>query len=532
MDFATLLCVFATITPPPQHFFTKRIRLALPLLLLLGACGGGGGGSDSPSTAVRQEPAPPRVVSEPSTPTEPRSTVNLPSLGGSRDTSIKYLFQADLDRYPELEPFLDEAMLPWYDLEFVDDTDEEPGLIRINPASDFWTANPQVDLPNDGEYEFNVERPHKGKGWAKVNENDFIRFSTDAHEVLLDPSRAIHITPEELTSKFLSWSYRLNEAIYTGYHQWLRHLDYDPGEMPIEIKPTEDPRDIAYWTSDGDKVVLGSQWLFGVYYDYVHGNEVEFNNALDHLSLVITHEAAHQFKYYHPNGTDNGCTPGLRCHAPYGSGSVASYDHHLGRSVNYGVTEEDIKHIPNATYNDNPESVYVVTKDSPMGEYGVWITHYFKVTGKTIPGASFGGDYEVFDSISAYGFLDNNSWDDQLPSGSATYSGTDNFVGADMSHHFLGALLRADANLIYQFGSSTSGNMSLTIDDFEVYDGDIWRTQNGSITYRLGCEADGFCGTEDGYTVESWFGSNGQYVGGHVEDFQNEYVGAFVAERD
>ena len=50
-----------------------------------------------------------------------------------------------------------------------------------------------------------------------------------------------------------------------------------------------------------------------------------------------------------------------------------------------------------------------------------------------------------------------------------------------MSHHSLGALLRADANLIYQFSSSTSGNMSLTIDDFEVYLGDIWRAQGGSI---------------------------------------------------
>ena len=158
-----LICAFPTITPPPQHFFTKRIRLALPLLLLLGACGGGGSGS--PSTAVRQEPAPPRVVSEPSTPTEPRSTVNLPSLGGSRDTSIKYLFQADLDKTPEAEPYLDEVLLPWYEVKFVDDDiDGEPGLMRRNPSSTAWVANPQVDLPNDGEYGFNVERPHKGKG--------------------------------------------------------------------------------------------------------------------------------------------------------------------------------------------------------------------------------------------------------------------------------------------------------------------------------------------------------------------------------
>ena len=50
--------------------------------------------------------------------------------------------------------------------------------------------------------------------------------------------------------------------------------------------------------------------------------------------------------------------------------------------------------------------------------------------------------------------------------------------------------------------------------------------------HRLSCDANGYCGTEDGYTVESWFGSNGQYVGGDIEDIDNEYVGAFAAEKD
>ena len=419
----------------------------------------------------------------------------------------------------------------WYDLEFVDETDEEPGLIRVNPASDFWYANPQVDLPNDGQFGFNVERPHKGKGWAKLNENDFITHLQEGRDYLYYNT---NLTDDEITSNNFTWTYRIQEAIYTGYHQWLRHLDYDPGELPIEIKPTGDPREIAYWTSDGDKVVLGSEWLLNVYYDYSVGNDQQLNAALDQLAWVITHEAAHQFRYNNPNGLTRGCSDGSGCHAPLGSSSVVSYDAHLlGSSVNYGVTEEDVKHIPNATYNDSPFSEYEVSKNSPMGEYGVWITHYFEVTGKTIHGATFGGNYEVFDSISAFGFIDvDNSWDDQLPSGSATYSGTDNFVGADMSHHFLGALLRADANLTYTFGSLTSGDMSLTVDDFEVYHGGIWRNQNGSITYQLECDSTGYCGTEDGYTAESWFGSDGQYVGGQVEDIDHEYVGAFVIEKD
>ena len=165
------------------------------------------------------------------------------------------------------------------------------------------------------------------------------------------------------------------------------------------------------------------------------------------------------------------------------------------------------------------------------------IGNYFKVTGKTRSGTFLDGSPNVFDYINAHGFVDTGVswWDDQLPYGLFTYSVTDTFVGADMSRHFLGDLLRADANLVYQSRSRTSGEMRLTIDDFEVYYTDpdnnsIWRKQNGSITYRLDCEVN-YCSTNDGSTVELWFGSNGQYVGGYVEDIDNEYVGSFVAER-
>lgn len=372
----------------------------------------------------------------------------------------------------------------------------------------------------------------QGKGWVKVNIDDATTHLIEGAEFLYDNT---YLTEDEILSNTLTWIYRLSEATYRGYHQWLRHLDYDPGELTVRIGHSNSA---AHYDPVRDHVVLGEDWLLKAYYYYSVGNTQEINAALEQLTWIITHEAAHQFGYYNPSGIADGCGGGSGCHAPYGSGSVVSYDAHLGLSTNYGVTEEDVKHIPNATYNDNPYSEYKVSKDSPMGEYGVWITHDFEVTGKTIPGATFGGNYKVFDSISSYGFVtDSDLWDDQLPSGSATYSGNDNFIGTDMSAHFLGSLLRADANLVYQFGSTTSGNMSLTIDDFEVYRQDfngnpIWRTQNGSITYRLNCESDGYCGTEDKYTVESWFGLDGQYVGGQLEDIDNEYVGAFVAERD
>lgn len=443
-----------------------------------------------------------------------------PSPGGSRDTSIKYLFQAALNENPGSEPYLVEALLPWYDL------NDKRGLIRVNPSSIAWYANPQASLPNGSQFGFNVERPHKGRGWVYMNADDVNKHLLEGTQYLKDNT---DLSNEELASGLFTWIYRLNEAAYTGYNQWLRHLDYDPGELTIRIGPTDG---IAHYDSYNNWVMLDEDWLLEAYYYYSVGDTEQWNAVLDQLTWVITHEAAHQFGYNNSDGTTDGCET-TRCHAPYGSGSVVSYDAHLGLSTNYGVTEEDVKHIPNATYNDSPYSDYRVSKDSPMGEYGVWITHYFEVTGKTIPGATFGGDYAVSDSISSYGFVtDSDLWDDQLPSGSATYSGEDNFVGADMSAHYLGALLRADANLVYQFGSTASGNMSLTIDDFEVYNGDIWRNQSGSITYRLSCESDGYCGTEDGYTVDSWFGLDGQYVGGQLEDIDNEYVGAFVAEKE
>ena len=525
-----------------RNFHFSSVLLAS--VLLVGCGGGSGGGSGGNNQTIgsggqqlsSSEPEPNPPSSSIVTPSpRPEIVVNLQSPGGSRDTDIKYLFQAELDKTPEAEPYLDEALLPWYEVKFADDDiGGEPGLIRINPSSSAWTANPQVDLPNDGEYGFNVERPHKGKGWVKLNEDEFNAHLLEGTQFLYDNT---YLTNDELISGLFTWGYRLYEAIYTGYNQWLRHLDYDPGQLDIGIADLGPRAKGAYYPFTNE-VKIDSKWLLNAYYYYSVGNTQQSNAALDELSHLITHEAAHQFGYNNPNGDSEGCGDGSKCHGPIGSGSVTSYDHHKGLSVNYGVTEEDVKHIPNATYNDDPYSDYKVSKDSPMGEYGVWITHYFKVTGKTIPGATFGGDYEVFDSIISHGFVtDSDLWDDQLPSGSATYSGEDNFIGTDMSAHFLSALLRADANLVYQFGSSTSGNMSLTIDNFEVYHQDfnnnpIWRNQTGSITYGLSCEADGYCGTEDGYTVESWFGLDGQYVGGQLEDIDNEYVGAFVAEKD
>lgn len=165
--------------------------------LIVGCGGGSGGGSGGTNQAIgpgssQSDPGPPPAP-VPSTP-----PVNLQSPGGLRDTSIKYLFQAELDKNPEVEPYLDELLIPWYDLEFVDDEiGGERGLERINPSSTGWVANPQVDLPNDGEYGFNVERPHKGKGWVKVNEDDAVTHLIEGAEFLYDNT---YLTGDEILS--------------------------------------------------------------------------------------------------------------------------------------------------------------------------------------------------------------------------------------------------------------------------------------------------------------------------------------------
>ena len=174
-------------------------------LIVLASCGGGGGNNQTIGSGVSQlsssepESKPPSssLTPEPTNP-QPEIAVNLQSPGGLRDTSIKYLFQAELDKNPEVEPYLDELLIPWYDLEFVDDEiGGERGLERINPSSTGWVANPQVDLPNDGEYGFNVERPHKGKGWVKVNEDDAVTHLIEGAEFLYDNT---YLTGDEILS--------------------------------------------------------------------------------------------------------------------------------------------------------------------------------------------------------------------------------------------------------------------------------------------------------------------------------------------
>ena len=508
--------------------------------------------------------------------------------------------QEYFDKHPELKPFYDRARKPWNHLSSsrVVTTATanagklvfkvKGGLSRDNPSSIFWYANPQVDLPDDGEYGLNVKRPHKVKGLIVMNQDDFKTHLEEGKKILVEAG----LSEPEIIVGNLAWAHVLNTAIQRGYNQWLRHLDYYPRTSEFEIGIEELERAKAAYRINSshpryekilqppswldkllnrkpqyisvrqlmptfddvidDEINIDSTWLLKVYHDYMDADNINSvgdegqagaKKALEQLTHIITHEAGHQFGYEHPNGDIDGCGMKNKCHGPEYSGSVMSYDHHKKRPVNYGVTEEDVKHIPNATYNDNRFSTYRVSRSSTVGEYGVWeygvfIVHEFQVTGQTKPGFTFGGSYSVKDAISARGFAVDSSWDDQPPSISATYSGADNFVGASMSPHFLGAVLRADASLRYTSNSSTNGNISLTLDDFKVYYDDKWRTSNFSITYQLDCYSDGTCGTKfpsDKFTSHGKyirFASDGQYVGGYVGDISHEYVGAFRAEKD
>ncbi len=261
--------------------------------------------------------------------------------------------------------------------------------------------------------------------------------------------------------------------------------------------------------------------------------------------MVASHEAGHQFQYEHQHGTTHGCgDDGNRCHAPYGSGSVISYDHLRGRSVRYNVTQEDIRHIPNATWNGDEVDRFTVSKsaDAPasIDGWGVWIDHRFRVSGRTAPGRLYGGNLSITDEIAGTGWVRGKPSTRVSLTGTATWSGEDNFLGVDLGPDFLGALLRADANLRYTFGDRP--NLNLRVSDFEAHyasDGDAstWHdhsfTDWGDFSYSMDCTSGGCSGAG---AAAKWYadgaGDPSGWVGGVVNDSDNAYAGSFVAEKD
>ncbi len=291
-------------------------------------------------------------------------------------------------------------------------------------------------------------------------------------------------------------------------------------------------------------MILSTRWIRQRYED-IYYRLGRRGPALEEIFWVVSHEAGHRLGYEHHHGSMEGCgDDGNRCHAPYGSGSVMSYDHRRGRSVRYNVTQEDVRHIPNATWNGDEVDRFTVSKsaDAPasIDGWGVWIDHRFRVSGRTAPGRLSGGNLSITDEIAGAGWVRGKPSTRVSLTGTATWSGEDNFLGVDLGPDFLGALLRADANLRYTFGDRP--NLNLRVSDFEAHyssngSAATWHDRSsidwGDFSYSMDCTSGGCSGAG---AAAKWYadgaGDPSGWVGGVVNDSDNAYAGSFVAERD
>ncbi len=407
-----------------------------------------------------------------------------------------------------------------------------------------WNVDPQVDLPRDGRGGLRVIRPEQGGA-------SFIQPVFDPRLFdILEPARQFDRRAQQRIEDFAGVLWILYSQ---AYRQWTRHLDYDPGDLTLQIgrlplSPDCGAGNLGCYDPGNNIVILNEETIVRNYRRYLDwlltGNEVFADRAIQELFFVFSHEAAHQFDYQNPNGTTDGCGAAERCHAPYGSGSIASYDHLRGGRVRYHVTEEDIRHIPNATWNDEEWDRYSVSlagAPAAIEEWGVWIDHYFAVSGQTAPGRLSGGNLSILDDIVGTGWIRGVASENVSLMGSATWGGQENFLGVDTGADYLGALLRADANLRYTFGDHP--NLNLRIHNFEAhyYDSDEgaarWHDHTfndwGDFRYDLDCTANG-CANAVART--KWYASDrgdpAGWIGGVVNDPTHTYAGSFVAEKD
>ena len=412
--------------------------------------------------------------------------------------------------------------------------------IEHNGVEIDWYANLNVDLPEDGSDGLHVLRPQRPPVVPRVGFSealrDYLKFSDYSN-----PSVDFDI------DLFVLKIWKLaNQA----YYQWTRHLDYMPGELTLQIGQVGDltchNRGYACYSPISNAIILNDAWIKRNYDAWIYAldydNQELWESINEELFFVLSHEAGHQFGYSNPDGMGDGCSGDHGCHAAYGDGSVIGYDFNRGGRSRYYVTPEDISHVPNATWKEDDTDVYAVVKtgdlSSGIKDYGIWIQHRFSVTGETAPGSLSGGDLDVIDVIGANSWLQGTP-SNTSPTGNATYSGTDNFLGVDMGQDYLGALLRADASLRYSF---TSDTMSLRLDNFEAHYARTgpatWHDHSfsdwGDFRYDLRCTSSGCSG--DGVQTQ-WYPDTtindpSGWVGGVVDDQDNSYVGSFVAEKD
>ncbi len=409
--------------------------------------------------------------------------------------------------------------------------------------SHWWHANPQIDLPRNGQDGLIVERPPIGGAAIPL-----IRFSPRLQDSLEPSWRFDSLARDRLT--FVGWL--LWKISNWAYMQWTRHLDYNPNILALQVGNEglincHGGRVIACYNPFVNAVILSDSWFRENYIklllSYVFEDKSNRDEVISELLWVLTHEAGHQFGYRNPAGTTDGCGHAHRCHAPYGSGSVLSYDHLVGRSMRYYVTHEDIRHIPNATWNGNDIDRYTVSKpgmSESIDSWGIWIDHFFNVEGQTAPGRMSGGSFDIVDGILGTGWVRGKPSANISLTGAATWSGEDNFLGTDLNPSYIGALLRADASLRFTFGDQS--RLNLRVNNFEAHYAGIdgvatWYKRNspewGDFSYNMVCTHSGCLSTS---AEAKWYandsGDPSGWVGGVVSDPSNNYVGSFVAEKD
>ena len=342
---------------------------------------------------------------------------------------------------------------------------------------------------------------------------------------------------------------------------------WNPALAAASLAVTEGAEKLLEKATTEERTLFSTKWLDSLYDKYEQGQK---EDARQELITEATRTGGDEFGFIYPYATSFPNTP---LYHPNNIGSVMNKKSDSETSYNFGVIRQDVERIPNGNYNNSYAKKFDIHKtwqrrfwfnNTFTARYGAWLTHEFKIEG--VNGES---SFKETDMISARPYFQaNDHLDDKIPTVSATYSGEDNFLGVDMSAHFLGAVLEADAQVIYNYSpdSPLGSSATVTIDNFRVFTGETitgipsiptidlisekkrtlplvggktneeifaesWRSRNGSISYTLSC-GDGSCNSPDNKTAELTFYGGERYAGGTISDRENEYVGGFITERE
>ena len=410
---------------------------------------------------------------------------------------------------------------------------------------DYNPGHLDVSLDDKREYNYNTKN-HEGGGLFTTI-SDFVsgRFGDvtgEALDIIIDNSKTLTKELNKLKGIAIGSTVVWNPALSVA----LAAIT-ESAEKLLEKGTTE------------ERTLFSTIWLDKLYAKYKKG---EKEDVRQELITEATRTGGDEFGFIYPYATSFPNTP---LYHPNNIGSVMNKKSSSETSYNnFGVIRQDVERIPDGNYNNSYAKQFDIHKtwqrrfwfnNTFTARYGAWLTHEFKIEG--VNGES---SFKETDMISARPYFQaNDHLDDKIPTVSATYSGEDNFLGVDMSAHFLGAVLEADAQVIYNYSpdSPLGSSATVTIDNFRVFTGETitgipsiptidpisklkrnkdvfaesWRSRNGSISYTLSC-GDSSCNSPDNKTAELTFYGGERYAGGTISDRENEYVGGFIAERE